>query len=164
MTNHIHLVIQVAENHFSGIMQNLSFRYTRWMNNKQTRRGHLFQGRYKAILVDANTYLIELLEQILGKRIQPTPEVSLNEIVTYVSAEYAVNEEDLRGPSRNRVVCEVRAVIGWLSWRLESSSITDVAIYFQRESSTFSRPIRKIDAKAKNSDRLRDKLKGNINI
>jgi putative transposase len=54
MTNPIHVAIQVAENPLSGIMQNLSFRYTRWMNNKQTRMGHLFQGRYKAILVDAN--------------------------------------------------------------------------------------------------------------
>jgi putative transposase len=250
MTNHIHLAIQVAENPLSGIMQNLSFRYTRWMNNKQIRMGHLFQGRYQAILVDANTYLLELvrylhlnpvraglvedpqdyawsghraylgketlpwletdrvlsqfakrlktcrqryeafvlagkkeghrqefhrggkdgrvladdrfLERVLGKRIHPTPEVSLNEIMTYVSAEYGVNEEDLRGPSRNRVVCEARAVIGWLSRRLESSSITNVASYFQRDSSTFSRHIGKIDAKAKNSDKLRDKLKGYI--
>jgi putative transposase len=103
------------------------------------------------------------LEQVLGKRIQPTPEVSLDEIMTYVSAEYGVEEEELRGPSRNRVVCEARAVIGWLSWRLESSSITDVAIYFQRDSSTFSRHIGKIDAKAKNSDKLRDRLNGYIN-
>jgi hypothetical protein len=39
------------------------------------------------------------LEQVLGKRIHPTPEVSLDEIMTYVSAEYGVNEEELRGPS-----------------------------------------------------------------
>jgi chromosomal replication initiation ATPase DnaA len=103
------------------------------------------------------------LEQVLGKRIQPTPKVLLNEIMTYVSAEYGVNEEDLRGPSRDRVVCEARAVIGWLSWRLESSSITDVASYFQHESSTYSRHIGKIDAKTKNSDKLRDRLNGYIN-
>jgi chromosomal replication initiation ATPase DnaA len=76
---------------------------------------------------------------------------------------YGVEEEALRGPSRNRAVCEARAVIGWLNWRLESSSITDVASYFQRESSTFSRHIGKIDAKAKNSDKLRDRLNGYIN-
>jgi chromosomal replication initiation ATPase DnaA len=80
--------------------------------------------------------------------------------MTSVSAEYGVEEEELWGPSRNRVVCEARAVIGWLSWRLESSSITDVASYFQRDSSTFSRRIGKIDAKAKNSDKLRDRLNG----
>jgi chromosomal replication initiation ATPase DnaA len=106
-------------------------------------------------------YLL-ILEQVLGKRIHPTPKISLDKIMTYVSAEYGVNEEELREPPRNRVVCEARAVIDWLSWRLESSSITDVAIYFQRESSTFSRHIGKIDAKAKNSDKLRDRLNGYI--
>ncbi|MCP4307705.1 MAG: transposase [bacterium] len=64
MTNHIHLAIQVAEDPLSGIMQNLSFRYTRWINKKQARTGHLFQGRYKAILVDAHTYLLELVRYI----------------------------------------------------------------------------------------------------
>jgi putative transposase len=49
MTNPIHLAIQVAEDPLSGIMQNLSFRYTRWINNKQARMGHLFQGRYKGV-------------------------------------------------------------------------------------------------------------------
>jgi chromosomal replication initiation ATPase DnaA len=41
--------------------------------------------------------------------------VSLNEIMTSVSEEYGVEEEDLRGPSRNRAVCEARAVLDWLS-------------------------------------------------
>jgi chromosomal replication initiation ATPase DnaA len=68
-------------------------------------------------------YLL-ILEQIWGKRIQPTPAVSLDEIMTYVSAEYGVEEEELRGPSRNRLVCEARAVIGGLSWRLESRNVS----------------------------------------
>jgi hypothetical protein len=37
------------------------------------------------------------LAQVLEKRIQPTPEVSLDEIMTYVSAEYGEEEEKLRG-------------------------------------------------------------------
>jgi chromosomal replication initiation ATPase DnaA len=40
------------------------------------------------------------------------PKVSLDEIMTYVSAEYSVEEEELQGPSRNRLVCEARIVIG----------------------------------------------------
>jgi len=46
MSNHVHLVIQVGEISLSRIMQNLSFRYTRWVNGRQKRIGHLFQGRY----------------------------------------------------------------------------------------------------------------------
>ena len=45
-------------------MQNLSFRYTRWINLRQKRTGHLFQGRYKAVMVDANSYLLELVRYI----------------------------------------------------------------------------------------------------
>ena len=48
----------------SKIMQNVAFRYTRWVNKRQGRIGHLFQGRYKAILVDAKGYLLELIRYI----------------------------------------------------------------------------------------------------
>lgn len=64
MSNHVHLAIQVADISLSRIIQNLSFRYTRWINWRQSRSGHLFQKRYKAVLVDADTYLLELTRYI----------------------------------------------------------------------------------------------------
>jgi putative transposase len=64
MTNHVHLAIQIADISLSRILQNLSFRYTRWVNWRQGKTGHLFQGRYKAVLVDADTYLQELTRYI----------------------------------------------------------------------------------------------------
>jgi len=64
MTNHVHLLIQVADVPLSKIIQNLSFRYTRYIHKKQEKTGHLFQGRYKAILVDIDTYLIQLVRYI----------------------------------------------------------------------------------------------------
>lgn len=64
MTNHIHLVIQVSDIPLSRIMQNLSFRYTRWVNWRHDRSGHLFQGRYKAVLVDGDSYLLELVRYV----------------------------------------------------------------------------------------------------
>lgn len=64
MSNHVHLAIQVGEEPLAKIMQNLSFRYTRWINRKQKRIGHLFQGRYKAIMVDRDVYLLELVRYI----------------------------------------------------------------------------------------------------
>jgi len=60
MTNHLHLAIQVGDKSLSRIMQNLSARYTRWMNWRHNRVGHLFQGRYKAVLIDADSYLVQL--------------------------------------------------------------------------------------------------------
>ena len=64
MDNHVHLALQVGDEPLAKILQNLSFRYTRWINRKQQRLGHLFQGRYKAILVDQNSYLLELVRYI----------------------------------------------------------------------------------------------------
>ena len=64
MTNHVHLIIQVADIPLSKIVQNFSFRYTRYINKKEKRTGHLFQGRYKAILVDADAYLLQLVRYI----------------------------------------------------------------------------------------------------
>jgi len=64
MGNHIHLAIQVSDIPLSRIMQNLSFRYTRWINSRHKRMGHLFQGRYKALLVDKDRYLLELVRYI----------------------------------------------------------------------------------------------------
>lgn len=64
MGNHLHLALQVGEIPLSKIMQNVSFRYTRWINKRQRRMGHLFQGRYKALLVDADRYLLELVRYI----------------------------------------------------------------------------------------------------
>jgi hypothetical protein len=64
MTTHIHLALQVGDIPLSRGMQNLSFRYTRWINWREKRTGHLFQGRYKAILVDGDSYLLELARYI----------------------------------------------------------------------------------------------------
>jgi REP element-mobilizing transposase RayT len=64
MTNHVHLAIQVGAVSLSRIVQNLAFRHARRVNERQGRTGHLFQGRYKAILVDADRYLLALVRYI----------------------------------------------------------------------------------------------------
>jgi REP element-mobilizing transposase RayT len=64
MPNHAHLVLQAGAIPLSRAMQNLSFRYTRHINGREKRIGHLFQGRYKAILVDADAYLLELVRYV----------------------------------------------------------------------------------------------------
>lgn len=64
MSNHIHLVLQVGEAPLAKIIQNISFRYTRFINKRKNRIGHLFQGRYKALLIDADNYLLELVRYI----------------------------------------------------------------------------------------------------
>lgn len=64
MTNHIHLEMQVGDFSLSRIMQNISQRYTQWFNWRYKKSGHVFQGRYKAVMVDADEYLLELAAYI----------------------------------------------------------------------------------------------------
>ncbi|MGH8612467.1 MAG: transposase [Gammaproteobacteria bacterium] len=64
MTNHVHLVIQVGEVPLSVGMQNLAFRYTQYVNRRLKRVGHLFQGRFKAYLVDQDRYGLQLVRYI----------------------------------------------------------------------------------------------------
>jgi putative transposase len=64
MTNHVHLGIQVGEEPLSVGMQNLAFRYTQYINRRLKRVGHLFQGRFKAYLVDQDRYGLQLVRYI----------------------------------------------------------------------------------------------------
>lgn len=65
MPNHVHLLIEQVGNYpLSRFMQRLQSAYTTFFNRKHERVGHLFQGRYKAILVEAESYLLELVRYI----------------------------------------------------------------------------------------------------
>ena len=60
----LQLVIEVAEVPLSRIMQQLGFRYTRWFNDTHHQGGHLFQGRYRALLIDPEHYLLNLVRAV----------------------------------------------------------------------------------------------------
>lgn len=65
MTNHYHLLIETPDANLSKGMRYLNGVYTQRFNRKHSRVGHVFQGRYKAILVDKNEYLQELSRYIV---------------------------------------------------------------------------------------------------
>ncbi|KAA1164706.1 REP-associated tyrosine transposase, partial [Pseudoalteromonas fuliginea] len=65
MTNHYHLLVETPDANLSKGMRQLNGVYTQWFNRKHRRVGHLFQGRYKAILVDKDAYLLELSRYII---------------------------------------------------------------------------------------------------
>ncbi len=60
MDNHFHLVVETPLANLSEFMRYLNVAYTGDFNRRHQRVGHLYQGRFKAILVDAETYLVEL--------------------------------------------------------------------------------------------------------
>ena len=65
MTNHYHLVIETKQANLSRGMRQLNGLYTQTFNRRHHRVGHLFQGRYKAILIDKDSYLLEVGRYVL---------------------------------------------------------------------------------------------------
>ena len=65
MGNHYHLVVETAEANLSRGMRQLNGVYTQAVNRRHGRVGHVFQGRYKAILVEADAYLVELARYVV---------------------------------------------------------------------------------------------------
>lgn len=64
MSNHYHLIIETPSANLSQIMQHINGAYTNYFNIKRKRSGHLFQSRYKAILIEADEYAKELSRYI----------------------------------------------------------------------------------------------------
>ena len=64
MTNHVHLAIQCNDVPLSKFMGFVASQYARSTNRKIDRSGHLFERRYRAILVQADSYLQELVRYI----------------------------------------------------------------------------------------------------
>jgi len=60
MSNHFHLLVETPEPNLSVVMQWINVSYATYYNRKRGRRGHLFQRRFKAILIDADEYLKHL--------------------------------------------------------------------------------------------------------
>ena len=248
MTNHIHLAVEVGEVSLSKIIQNLSFRYTRWVNRRQGRVGHLFQGRYKAILVQADTYLLALVRyihlnpvraamvsdpsdypwsghraylglealpwlttdcvlamfaprletararyrrfvadavgdghrsefhggsedgRILGDRaflMKALPDrgarpveqsVSFDLLERRVCVLYRSSPGALASCGRGRVLSEARGVVGWFASRYRLMSLRDLAERYQRDASTLTVAVRKIEEKRRSSRQFRERL------
>lgn len=64
MSNHVHLLIETGQIPLSKILQGINQSYTLYFNRKYRTVGHLFQGRYKAILCDKDAYLLSLVKYI----------------------------------------------------------------------------------------------------
>jgi len=65
MSNHYHLVIETPEPNLAPGMRQLNGVYTQRFNHRHHRVGHIFQGRYKAILVERDAYLLELIRYVV---------------------------------------------------------------------------------------------------
>jgi len=64
MSNHYHLLLETPLDNLSQIMRHINGAYTTYFNAAHHRSGHLFQGRYKALVVEADVYAAELSRYI----------------------------------------------------------------------------------------------------
>jgi len=78
MGNHYHLIVETPNANLSAFMHAIQSGYTTYFNRKRGRSGHLFQDRFKSILVDKDAYLLKLSRYIhtnpVRARIADTPE------------------------------------------------------------------------------------------
>ncbi len=165
MADHVHLAIQVAEVSLSRIIQNLSFRYTRWVNHRLGRQGHLFQGRYQALLIEADIYLLELVryihlygtrgERLLGDdtfirealekaKKSTSPELSLDTVIAKVCEAYALREEDLRANGKKRRPAQARATVAWLVREHPRLTLAELSRRMNRDIATLSAAIERL--------------------
>jgi REP-associated tyrosine transposase len=65
MTNHYHLLIETPDGNLSIGMRQVNSVYTQLFNKRHGRTGHLFQGRYKAILIQKDSHLLEVCRYVV---------------------------------------------------------------------------------------------------
>ncbi len=64
MGNHYHILGETTKPNLSMVMHFINSSFTIYFNKKWDRSGHLFQGRYRAIIIDKDSYLLELSRYI----------------------------------------------------------------------------------------------------
>lgn len=86
MPNHLHLLIELKEGlTISDIMHDLNSNYTKYFNGKYERKGHLFQERYKLVLLEKESYLLPVSSYIY---LNPLKLGLINEISEYPYSSY----------------------------------------------------------------------------
>lgn len=65
MTNYYHLMVETIDGNLSRGMQQLNGRYSQYYNRRHGLVGHVFQGRFKASLVQRDQYMMELARYVV---------------------------------------------------------------------------------------------------
>ena len=85
MDNHFHLLVETPEANLSKAVRHLNGVYTQTFNRRRARVGHVLQGRFKAIVVDRDSYLLELCRYVVlnpvRARITRKPDLTLGQVI-----------------------------------------------------------------------------------
>jgi len=119
MTNHYHLLMETPQANMSKVMHYINSSYTNYINKKRKRSGHLFQGRFMAILVESDSYLLELsryihLNPVRAKMVAKPEDYVYSSYRSYIFDNFDSNEEtgsmidsdDIDSESKEKLVCQ----------------------------------------------------------
>jgi putative transposase len=130
MTNHYHLVVETIDGHLADGMRELNSGYAQYFNRRHALVGHVFQGRYHAVLVQKQTHLLELSRYVVLNPLRAGMVTSLHEwhwsSYHYMTGEFGApgwvetdwllaQFGDDRAHARNAYVAFVMAGRGFLS-------------------------------------------------
>ncbi|MBI5746340.1 MAG: transposase [Nitrospirae bacterium] len=111
MSNHVHLLIETQDVPLSKILQGINQRYTIYFNRKYRTIGHLFQGRYKAILCDKDEYMLTLVKYI---HLNPVRAGIIKNADEY---EWSSHRCYIEKPGRGNIIIDTDQVLGVFSGR-----------------------------------------------
>jgi len=100
MGNHYHLMIETPQANLSRGMRQLNGIYTQRFNREHHRVGHVFQGRFKSILVEKDAYLLELSRYIVRN---PVAAGMVNDVAAWPWSSYRATAGDISAPGFLRV-------------------------------------------------------------
>ena len=127
MTNHYHILVETIEGNLSQGMRQLNGVYTQTINRSHDRVGHVFQGRYKAILVEKDSYLLELaryvvLNPVRARMVRKTSAwpwssyhamIGSEEVPAWLQTDWVLGQFSAqRGRARKRYIDFVREGVG----------------------------------------------------
>lgn len=111
MPAYLHLLIEpTPEATISAIMHKLNSNYTKYYNARYNKRGHLFQGRFKNVIVEREGHLLELTRYI---HVCPEKEGICDHAADYHYSSYGryLGKSDALGPETNAEICETFSYI-----------------------------------------------------
>lgn len=126
MDNHYHLILQVFDKKLQEIMHQINNKYSKYFNYKFKRVGHVFQGRYKSILVQDERYLISLIRYIHQNPIKAGMSKKIEEYKWSSDVFYRTN---------NNMFIEIDTILDMLSSE-RKEAISKYRDYMQQEEQT----------------------------
>jgi len=124
MDNHYHFVVETVEGNLSKGMRQLNGVYTQYFNREYNRVGHVFQGRFKGILVERDSYLMELSRYVV---LNPVRAGMVNQAEDWRWSSYLATQGKVKKP--------VWLETDWILGQFSSNRETAITLYnnFVRE-------------------------------